>query len=105
MKIPPHRPEACLGEMLVGAPLDRLAIDIFGPFPQSTQGSKYVLAVTNYFVKRVEIFVVPDQRDVTCAEVIYEVIRHHSCPYYIQSDLGWNYESITFAELCHLLEI
>ena len=56
--VPPKRPTAPLGEMLVHAPLDRLAIDILGPFPESTWGNKYVLAVTDYFMKWVEIFAI-----------------------------------------------
>ena len=49
VKHPPRKPHAPLGEMPVGSPLDRLSMDILGPFPESTQGNKYVLAVTNYF--------------------------------------------------------
>ena len=86
--------------MPVGAPLDRLSTDILGPFPESTQGNKYVLAVTNYFTKWMTIFAIPDQSAVTCARVILnEVIARFGCPY------GCNYESAIFSELCHLLEI
>ena len=53
--------------MPVGAPLDRLSTDILGPFPESTQGNTYVLAVTDYFTKWVEIFAIPDQSAATCA--------------------------------------
>ena len=42
--------------MAKGAPLDHLAIDILGPFPESTRVNKYVLAVTDYFTKWVKIF-------------------------------------------------
>ena len=97
---------APLGEMLVGAPLDRLATDILGPFPESTKGNRYILAVTDYFTKWVEIYTIPDQSAVTCAEVILdEFIGQYGCPYNIHSDQGRNYESTVFTELCRLLEI
>ena len=92
--------------MLVGAPLDRLATDILGPFPESTKGNKYILAVTDYFTKWVEVYAIPDQSAITCAEVILdEFIGRYGCPYNIHSDQGRNYESTVFMELCRLLEI
>ena len=92
--------------MATGAPLDHLATDILGPFPESIRGNKYVLAVTDYFTKWVEIFPIPDQTAPTCAEIILnEVIARFGCPYNIHSDQGRNYESAIFSELCQLLEI
>ena len=92
--------------MPVGVLLDRLSTDILGPFAESTQGNKYVLAVTNYFIQWVETCAIPDQTAVTCVGVILnEVIARFGCPYDIHSDQGCNYESAIFSELCHLLEI
>ena len=86
-------------------PLDRLSTDILESFPASTQGNKYVLAVTDYF-KWVENFTIPDQSAVTCAGVILnEVIERFGCPYDIHHDQRHNYESAIISELCHLLEI
>ena len=92
--------------MPVGVPLDRLSTDILGPFLESTHGNKYILAVTNYFTKWVEIFAIPDQSAATCVKIILnEVIARFGCPYDIYSDQGCNYESALFTELCQLLEI
>ena len=86
--------------MPVGAPLDRLSTYILGPFPESTQGKKYILAVTDYFTEWVEIFAIPDQSAVTCAGLIpNEVIARFGCPYDIHSDQGCNYESVIFSEV------
>ena len=77
----------------MGAPLDRLSTDVLGPFPESTSGNNYILAVTDYFTKWVKIFAVPDQIGVTCAEVILdEVMLKYGCPYNIHSDQGCNFE-------------
>ncbi len=92
--------------MPVGAPMDRLATDVLGPLPVTPRGNYYILLVTNHFTKWVEIFAIPDQTAVTCAEVILnEVISRFGCPLTIYSDQGKNYESQIFAELCKLLEI
>ena len=92
--------------MPTGAPLDRLATDILGPFPESSRGNRYVLVVTDHFTRWVEIFAVPDQTATTCAEkILDEVIARFGCPYDLHSDQGRNYISQIFTDLCKLLEI
>ena len=106
VKKPPQKPRAPLGQMPVGAPMDRLATDILGPLPLTPRGNQYILLVTDYFTKWVEIFAVQDQTATTCVEVILnEVIARSGCPLSLHSDQGKNYESKVFAELCQLLEI
>ena len=42
----PHKsPRAPLQNYQQGAPLDRIAMDILGPFPESDQGNKYILVI------------------------------------------------------------
>ena len=99
-------PHAPLGIMPSGAPWDRISTDITGPLPVSNLGNKYILVVTDYFSKWVEIFPVPDQTAVTCAEkILDEVISRFGCPYDLHSDQGANYMSKIFKELCDMLEI
>lgn len=106
IKTPPAKYRAPLGVMPVGAPLDRLGTDFMGPLPLTPRGNRYIMVVTDYFTKWVEIFALPDQTAVTTAEVILnEVIARFGCPYEIHSDQGRNYESRIFAELCRMLEI
>jgi hypothetical protein len=53
-----------------GAPWDRLATDILGPLPVTPRGNIYILTVTDYFTKWIEVFPIPDQTAVTCAHII-----------------------------------
>ncbi|XP_052218279.1 uncharacterized protein K02A2.6-like [Dreissena polymorpha] len=61
---------------------------------------------TNHFSKYVEILAVPDQTAETCASrILNDFIARWGCPLSILSDLGRNYESSVFRELCKILEI
>ena len=94
-KTPPKTPRAPLGEMRIGAPMDRLATDILGPLPTTPRGNRYVLIVTDYFSNWVEVLPIPDQTAETTAEVILnEVIGRYGCPLDIHSDQGPNYAGI-----------
>ena len=45
----------------VGAPMDRVATDILGPFPQPESGNRYVLLVGDYFTRWIEAYAIPQQ--------------------------------------------
>lgn len=105
-KPPAKPPRAPLGDLRVGAPMDRLATDILGPLPTTPRGNRYVLIVTDYFTNWVEVLPVPDQTAETCAEkILNEIIARFGCPLDLHSDQGANYRSQIFKELCRLLEI
>jgi hypothetical protein len=44
----------------VGAPLDRITIDLAGPFPESDRGNRYLLIATVYFTKWPEVYTIPN---------------------------------------------
>ena len=105
-KAPPRTPKAPIGDMRTGAPMDRLATDILGPFPTTVRGNRYVLVVTDHFTNWVEIIPVPDQTaETTAHRILTEVICRFGCPLDIHSDQGANYRSNLFQELCKLLEV
>ena len=74
VKKPPKMPHTPMGEMLVGAPLDRTGTDILGALPLTQRGNHYILGVTIYFTKWVEIFAIPDFTAATCAHVLVEEV-------------------------------
>lgn len=88
-------PKAPLGDMRVGAPLDRVATDIFGPLQRTPRGNKYILVVMDYFTKWVEILAVPYQTAITCADkILNEYIARFGCPLNLHNDQGRNFESL-----------
>ena len=97
---PSKTPCGPIGEMTVGAIMDRLSTDVLGPFPETPRGDTYILVLTDHFIKRVEIFDVASQTAITTARIILnEVIAWFGCPYSILGDQGKNYESCIFTEL------
>jgi hypothetical protein len=42
---------ALMKQRNVGAPFERIAFDIAGPFPITDSGSKYIMVVMDYFSK------------------------------------------------------
>lgn len=44
----------------VGAPMERVAVDVLGLLPESEQGNKYLLIVVDYFTKWTEAFPIRD---------------------------------------------
>ena len=58
---PQKRPKATLMDYRVGAPMDRIGIDILGPLPTSNQGNTCLLVVGDYFTRWIEAYPMSDQ--------------------------------------------
>jgi hypothetical protein len=103
-KKPSHSARAGLTEYTVGAPMDRVATDILGPFPTSATGNKYILLCMDYFTKFVEAYPIPEQTaEVTAHKIVYEFFSRYGIPLELHSDQGRNYESKLFKEVMSLL--
>ena len=95
-----------LGSYRVGYPLDRIGIDVMGPFPESARGNKYILLLSDYFTRWTEAYALPDQKAETVADtVVKEFISRFGAPLQIHSDQGRNFESELFQEVCRMLGI
>lgn len=98
--------KAKLQNYQAGAPLDRLHLDILGPFPVSSSGNKYILIIIDQFTRWVEAFPIPDQgAETTAKKLVYEFIARFGAPLELHTDQGRNFESSLFKNVCKLLEI
>ena len=98
---PARKIRAPLSQSNVGAPMERLAIDILRPLPQNKQGNKYILITADYFIKWVEAYPLVNQEAVTVVEVLIpEFISRFEVPLILHSDQGRNFESAVSSEMC-----
>jgi hypothetical protein len=54
----------------VGAPFERVAMDIAGPFPQRDRGNRYLLIAMDYFTKWPEVYPISNQEASTVADTL-----------------------------------
>ena len=103
----PHKtPRAPMEKYNVGAPLERIAIDVLGPLPISMKGNKYIAVIGDYFSKWTEAYALPNQEATTVANVVVEeFICRFGVPRILHSDQGRNWESKVFQAVCRLLDI
>jgi len=103
-KGPPTRRHGKLPKVFTGAPLDVVAVDILSGLPQTPDGMKYILVLTDYFTKWACAFALPDAEASTCMRAMYDgFFAQFGLPRQLHSDLGRNFESKLFHELCRLV--
>ncbi|KAF8795521.1 Retrovirus-related Pol polyprotein like [Argiope bruennichi] len=86
-KGPKTRTKGRLQRYNVDAPFERMALDILGPFPATTNGNRYVLVLMEYFTKWPAAIPIPDQGASTIAEeLVRSWISHYGVPMILHSD-------------------
>ena len=105
-KSPTPKARAPLTSIVTGSPLQLVAVDIVGPFPETTVGNSYILVAADYFTRWVEAYPIPNQEAVTVAQkLVNEFFLRFSPPERLHSDQGRNFESAVILEVCKLLGI
>ena len=81
----------------VGAPFEWVALDIMGSLPESQQGNRYILIISDYFTRWVEAFTMADQETCTVANLLVKsFISTFGVPRQLHSDQGAQFESKFF---------
>jgi len=105
--IPPGRPprQGRLKSMIVGAPGERFAIDLCGPYPSSS-GYKYIFTALCVYSKYGICVPIRNKEASTVAKALVEhvFLRYGLCSE-ILSDLGLEFNNEIMNELLHLLGV
>ena len=105
-RLPKLRPRAPMKQDRVGVPMERVCLDLLGPFPESRNKNKYVLPIVDQFTRWVELFPIRNMEAVTVAKVfVNEFVSRYGLSRQILTDHGAQFESLLFKEICELLDI
>ena len=85
--------------------MDRLHIDLCGPFPRS-KGCCYILTCIDAYTRFLTATPIPDKSATTvAAALVKEVFCKLGCSRQLVSDLGKEFQNEVMLQLCHLLNI
>ena len=105
-KSPSKRPRAPMQLERAGQPMQRVAMDILGPLPETPRGNKYVLVISDYFTKWCEALPMANMEAATVARLfVSEFVCRFGAPESLHTDQGRNFESTLVKEMCRLLGI
>ena len=96
-------PRAPMTVYVVGAPGERISIDVCGPLVETPRHNRYVLVISDHFTKYTKAVPMKDQTAETVARVLMtNWILDHGEPMQLHSDQGRNFESKLIEEFCKL---
>ncbi|GFU69953.1 retrovirus-related Pol polyprotein from transposon 297 [Trichonephila clavipes] len=85
---------------------ETLAIDLFGPLPESKDGKRWILIIKDCTTKWVELFALPNATAKECAiTLIEENLLRYGIPRRLISDNGTQFVSAVMQQICYLLTI
>ena len=103
-KIPRSHRKAPLLPIPVDGAFDRVAMDILGPFPVTTNGNRYIIVFSDYYTRWPEAFALPSTEASRIALLLVnEIMARHSSPRTLLSDRGPNFLASIVKEVCRLI--
>ena len=83
--------------------MERVSMDILGPFITSHNGNKYVVTISDEFTKWTEAIALPNQEASTIAVAfVHNFICRFGTPLQVHTDQGRNFESSLMKQMCDL---
>ncbi|GFX87141.1 transposon Tf2-8 polyprotein [Trichonephila clavipes] len=101
-----QKPSGLLQTPVPAQRFETLAIDLFGPLPESKDGKRCILIIEDCTTKWVELFALPNATVKECAiTLIEEVLLRYGIPRRLISDNGTQFVSAVMQQICYLLNI
>ena len=98
--------QAEMQPIFTGYPMERLGIDLCGPFPESYYGKTYILTCTDYFTQWTECVAIAEKQAKTIAKALVDnVFSRLGCPWELVSDQGTEFDNKFLRELCDRFHI
>ncbi|XP_068799027.1 protein NYNRIN-like [Struthio camelus] len=98
--------KSLLGHQRISGPWSKLQMEFIGPLPQTAQGNKYCLVITDNFTRWVEAFPARNNTASTTAKILVEhVFSRWGVPKEIDSDHGQRFIGEVTKGVCQALGI
>ncbi|GFX29475.1 hypothetical protein TNCV_4498701 [Trichonephila clavipes] len=101
-----QKPAGLLQTPVPAQRFESIAIDLFGPLPETTEGMEWIFIVEDYTTKWVELFPLKQATAKECAmTLLNEVFLRCGVPRRLISDNGTQFVSAVMQQLCFVLDI
>ena len=83
---------------IVTRPLERIQVDVMGPYPKSRQKNRFIIVAVNAFSRHIMAKAVPQARSIETINFLQDLINRYGLPQTIQTDNGKNFVSQQFKD-------
>ncbi len=90
---------------VISQPFERIAMDIVGPLPRSTQGNRFVLVVCDYATRYLAAVAMKHIDAASVAEELIKIFARVGVPKEVLTDQGTNFTSQLLTELYRMLHV
>ena len=94
-----------LNSLAAFMPLEKIGLDVVGPFKRSRNGNRFIVTIVDWFTKYASAYAVPDHTAGTVATCMYLFVCQHGCPQHMVTDRGPELMGKIVTNLCQKLGI
>ena len=94
-----------LVQEITGGPMERVAVDISGPWPETDRRNVYLFVLQDYYTKWLEVWAIPNHQAETIASCVTQYMSRYGCIHKLHSDQGREFVSRIVAAVCKLWDM